>query len=205
MLLGPTSCGKSFFVRQLLLPQNELIVESPESIMYCYGQYQPLFDTIKSEIDNIQFVHGIPDNIEDYLTLPKRKLVILDDVMQQVANDSRVTKLFVQGSHHMNLSVVLVLQNLFYQGPQMRTISLNSHYMVLFKNSRDRQQVHTLSRQLYPHQPKALLEAFNDATKEPYKYLILNMRPDTPDQCRMLTNILPEQHPVRVYIPSKSI
>ena len=33
-----------------------------------------------------------------------------------------------------NLSVILLLQNLFYNGKEIWNISLNTHYIVLFKN-----------------------------------------------------------------------
>ena len=32
----------------------------------------------------------------------------------------------------------------------MRNISLNIHYIILFKNPRDSQQISTLARQMYP-------------------------------------------------------
>ncbi len=92
---------------------------------------------------------------------------------------------------------------MFYQGPEMRTISLNTHYMVVFKNPRDRQQVLHLSRQMYPHTPKVLEQAFIDATKRPYGYLLLNLKPETPESCRLLTNIFRDQAPPIVYVPNR--
>jgi hypothetical protein len=45
--------------------------------------------------------------------------------------------LFTKKSHHRNISVMYIEQNLFHKGKNHRTISLNAHYMVLFKNPRD--------------------------------------------------------------------
>ena len=42
------------------------------------------------------------------------------------------------GSHHRNLSVIYTVQNLFHQGKGNRSKSLNSHYLVLYKNPRDK-------------------------------------------------------------------
>ena len=58
--------------------------------------------------------------------------------------------LFTKGSHHRNLSVIYIVQNLFHQGKGNRSISLNSHYLVLFKNPRDKLQILTLAKQMYP-------------------------------------------------------
>jgi UDP-N-acetyl-D-mannosaminuronic acid transferase (WecB/TagA/CpsF family) len=43
-----------------------------------------------------------------------------------------------------------IVQNLFHRGKHHRTISLNAHYMVLFKNQRDVSQIMALAHQMYP-------------------------------------------------------
>ena len=73
----------------------------------------------------------------------------------------------------------------------MRTVSLNSHYIILFKNPRDRLQISTLARQMYPGQSQFLIEAFQDATKEAYGYLVIDLKPTTADKLRIRTGILP--------------
>ena len=50
-------------------------------------------------------------------------------------------KPFSRGSHHRNLSVIYIVLNLFYQEKDSRSISLNSHYLILFKNPRDKLQI----------------------------------------------------------------
>jgi hypothetical protein len=56
-------------------------------------------------------------------------LIILDDLMDET--DQRVTSLFTKKSHHRNISVMYIVQNLFHRGKHHRTISLNAHYMVV--------------------------------------------------------------------------
>ena len=55
--------------------------------------------------------------------------------------DDRVTKLFTKECHHRNISVMFIVQNLFGKKKEQRTISLNSHYLVVFKNPRDASQM----------------------------------------------------------------
>jgi len=62
----------------------------------------------------------------------------------------RVTQIFTKTSHHMEVSVLYLTQNIFYGEKQNRTIGLNAHYLVLFKNPRDATQVSHLARQMYP-------------------------------------------------------
>ena len=56
--------------------------------------------------------------------------------MIEAGKDNRIVNLFAKGSHHQNLSVIYIVQNLFHQGKGNRSISLNSHYL-LFGNIRD--------------------------------------------------------------------
>jgi len=124
-------------------------------------------------------------------------LLIIDDLMHET--DETVAKLFTRGSHHKNVSVVYLAQNLFPKNKFARTISLNAHYMFLFKNPRDATQFATLARQMYPHKSQFAVEAYKDATREPYSYLLVDLRPEQDDDLRLRTNIFPgETHYVYV-------
>jgi Ni2+-binding GTPase involved in maturation of urease and hydrogenase len=72
----------------------------------------------------------------------------LDDQMSETSRDKRIMNLFTKGSHHRNLSVIFLLQNLFYQRKITRTMSLNTQYLVLFKNPRGKLQILTLGKQI---------------------------------------------------------
>ena len=58
---------------------------------------------------------------------------MFDDQIIDASKDKRIVNLFTRGSHHRNLSVIIA-QNLFHQGKGSRNISLNSYYLVSFKN-----------------------------------------------------------------------
>jgi len=53
-------------------------------------------------------------------------LVILDDLLTDVYS-KQLCELFTLGSHHRNISLILITQNLFHQGRFCRNISLNGH------------------------------------------------------------------------------
>ena len=63
--------------------------------------------------------------------------MILDVLLNDVYS-KQVCDLFTKGSHQRNISVILLTQNLFHQGRYCRDISLNSKYLVLLKNVRDK-------------------------------------------------------------------
>lgn len=140
---------------------------------------------------NHQVYRGRPQSFEDLIDTSKRNLIILDDLMSETANDKKISNLFTKGSHHKKLSVILVSQNLFHQGKESRTISLNAHYLILFKNPRDASQIAYLARQMFPEKPKYLQEAYKDATSKPYGYLFIDLKSNTPDNFRLRTQIFP--------------
>ena len=99
--------------------------------------------------------------------------------------DDTVANLFTKISHHRAVSVIYITQNVFHKGKQSRTISLNAHYMTLFKSPRDAGQIGVLGRQLYPENSKFLVAAFKDATSTSHSYLLLDLRPETQEGFRV--------------------
>ena len=124
-ICGHSQCGKSYLVRSMLNNLDELFYPVPSRTVYCYGEYQPLFDDMLQTIPNISFVQGIPEDLYDMMC--PNSLVVIDDLMSQCSKDERMSNMFTKGSHHKGVSVMYLTQNLFPPGKQSRTISLNSH------------------------------------------------------------------------------
>ena len=114
----------------------------------------------------IEFNQGIPKDIDesDYLDVSQRNLIVLDDLMAQSGKDKRIADLFTKGSHHRNLSVIYIVQNVFHQGKETRNISLNAHYIVLFKYNINRPQISILARQVNPGRVQEFMKNYEKAT-----------------------------------------
>jgi hypothetical protein len=124
----------------------------PDRIFWCYGEYQPLYETIRGA----EFRAGLPNL--DTLGPEQRNLIIIDDLPDET--DQRVASLFTKKSPHRNISVMYIVHNLFHEGKYHRTISLNAHYMVLFKNPRDISQIYSIAQQMLPRNSTYMLQAF---------------------------------------------
>lgn len=172
-----------------------------ERIILYYSEWQSAYRELG---DDIEFREGLPQN-SDYSGDPRPKLIIIDDLMRQSSASSAICDLFTKNSHHNNLSVIYITQNLFHQDRGQRDVSLNSHYIVIFRNVRDRGQIQHLARQVYPEDPRFLQEAYWDATSQPYGYLLLDLKQSTPDNCRFRTCIFPEDEFQYVYTGKKQI
>ena len=124
--------------------------EPVNKILYCYGIYQDTFDSMKREVEGIEFPEGVPSRAEiEHFVDGMHNLVILDDPSEGLVKDPGMERLFIQGAHHSNLSVFFVSHNCFRQGKCARMITLNTHYTVLFRNIRNGQQISALGKKCF--------------------------------------------------------
>ena len=142
-------------------------------------------------VPHITFVEEVPNDLESMIDPSIRNLVVINDLMQEMSHDQRITNLFTKGCLHRNLSVIFILLNIFHRGKQLRDMRLNCHYLVLFKSPRDSSQVNHLAKQMFPGHVKYMQESFQDATKRFYGCLLCDLKPETPTDLRLRTNIFP--------------
>ena len=114
IVAGPTGLGKAQLLSSLIANRDHVCHPVPKEIIYCYGIWQQDFEDIKEQIPKDG---GNP-------------WVVIDDLMDEV--NGQTDELYTKHSHHLNISVFFVVQNLFKK--QLRTMSLNTHYLFLFKN-----------------------------------------------------------------------
>ena len=199
VLAGPTGSGKTEFIKQFLQHIHDLVNPNIQEIIFCYGEWQESYQTMKSFPLNLTFVEGLPDS--DSLQPGVRKLIIIDDLMAET--DERVTRLFTKGSHHKNISVIHIVQNLFSKNKEQRCINLNSHYMILFKNPRDSSSIVNLAKQMYPNNVQVMQDAYKAATSQPFSYLLVDLKQNTPEQFRLRGDIFQIRRGQTVYVPMK--
>ncbi len=113
------------------------------------------------------------------------------------AYNKNVCELFTKGSHHRNISVILLIQNVYHQGKFCRDISLNCKYLVLFKNPRDMSQIFMLGRQIFPESPKEFEKVYKEATSVPYGYLFLDLTQECNDLFRFRSDIFNKEFVTR--------
>ena len=117
-----------------------------------------------------------------YFKKNNRNLIILDDLINEASKSLKITQPFTR-SRHDNLFVIYLTQNLFHKN--QRALSLNSDYMVIFKNPRDNSEFSTIARQRRPDKVKFFMWACKDTTSFPHTYLMLDLKPDTEKRFRV--------------------
>ena len=194
IVAGPTGCGKTSLVTDIILQDG--IYPRPKQVFWLYSIDQPLY---KKANKRILYEQGLPDDLEERIDGKQPILVVLDDLMTVVHSNERLTNMFTVGSHHKNLSVIFITHNLFHKGKEIRNISLNTHYIILFKNPRDRRQIQSLAQQVQPGNTRFVVQAFEDATHDAHGYLLFDLKQTTAERLRLRTNILPSDVTI-VYI-----
>ena len=216
LITGATNCGKTVMTSQIIKKQNEIFSVKPKIILYYYTQYQPLFSELEQTVDNLHFRHGIPTE-SDINSLTQGKpletsnstnteesgthnnmvnstqdhyLIIMDDMMTEVGSSKFCLDLFIKISHHLNISLIFITQNLFSRGKFSRTILLNITYTILYKNPRDFLQIKEFGRRL--GQQDILTQAYEDATKNMFGYLLIDLSPKSNELYKYRTDIFHE-------------
>ena len=185
LIAGPRRSGKTEFTKKLIEQSEKMIDVEIDKCIWYYANEQ---NTLVNELSHkVEFRKNLPEHsLEQEFFGRENVLVIIDDLMEESNKRDDVKSLFTRG-RHLSVSVIFLSQNLFHRGKGNRDISLNSDYMVLFKNPRDVTIVQSLARQM--DSGKFIKWAYNDATREPFSFLLIDMRADTDERLRFRARI----------------
>jgi hypothetical protein len=157
--------------------------------------------TAEGKLPKVEFLRDETNysDLIDGFDPSETNLLVLDDQMNEGKSNARqFDNIFTKGSHHRNITVVLLIQNLFEKG--FRTISINAHYIFVFKNARDQRQVQVLGSQMFPGNSDFVRDAYADATEQPFTYLLFDVHPESAKELRVLSNVTAKS--AVVYVPA---
>lgn len=188
---GPSQCGKSTFTCNLLKNLNRMVNIKINTVEWYNTEKAALPKDVHNNNNfKLRLFDVIPDEFTNCEGQPL--LIILDDMMNDIKAASKICDLFTRGSHHRNISVILIMQNIFHQSRYSRDISLNAKYIVIFKNPRDKSQFNHLARQIYPENPKSLQSIYKDITQSGHAYLLIDLSQGVNENFRFRTDIFNE-------------
>lgn len=202
---GASKTGKTTFVYNLLTVKQSIFTKIPNKVLLFYKYPQEIYKQMLN-LNLIDELISIDDGftyesvIEKVAPYKNRNgsVVIIDDAMTDITSDFE--QIFTNLSHHQNCSIIFLTQNLFYKDKTYRTMSLNTHYFIIMKNARDKQQISVLAKQFCPGNSTYVIKAYEDATKYPYSYLVLDFTPDSPSSLRLRSRIFPHEFPYTIYL-----
>ena len=190
LIFGPTLSGKSTFVSKLLDNQEQVFNLRFHRIIYCSDGSR-----LKTETNNdsVETYENFDKELFESFNPKQNNCLIIDDFMHRAANDIEISELFTKRSHHQNVTIILLLQNIFPKSKYMTDIKRNASYIVLMSNPIDEKSIKLLSNHLDPSNPLFIYNCFIDATKnKPFSYLFIDLHPEQNSEIRIRTNVIPD-------------
>lgn len=207
MVAGPTGSGKTWWVTQLLtnyqkvttFKPNDRHEPRPTNVLWCYGQWQKLY-TVPIPNVSVQYYKGLMNpsstSVHSLAQGPPPDVIVIDDLMAETVSDPKLASLFTRQSHHENIAVIFIVQNLYAQGKRMRDIATNTQYLVLMKTKRDLRQIVDLGNALMYGDAKSFKWMYLKATNSlPFSYLFCHLHSECKyDELRFSTFMFPHEY-----------
>ena len=157
--------------------------------------------------DSVSLRSTGPRQLTQWFGRTRGGVLVLDDLMEEGGQDKRVLDLFTKDSHHRNITVLYLTQDLFPPGKFSKTINRNAHYIVAFKNPRDQTGIRTILLQAFPDRWRQVLRLFKRVTSRPFGYLMLDVHPASDDRYRLWSHLTPREgkaqvHTLRADVPA---
>ena len=199
-LAGPSRCGKTFFVADLLQNLGTISKDPPTVIIYVYKTWQWKFDEMKHLVHVfLEDDENVVENIKMYAT-GQSILVVFDDMINSKSLNT-LAPLFTVDGRHMNMSLVFLTQRMFVNDEYFRQISQNSDYFIIFKNPRNSSEIRTLAQQITPGSLH-LIKIYIEATKDPFSYLFINLTQECEPKVKYLSQIFTKDNSVKAFVES---
>ena len=191
LIFGPSFSGKSTLVSKILRYEKDVFDVPFDRIIYCSGGSELDFAEINTPIELYNdFEKGLIDSLDNN----QNNCLIIDDFMHRAANDIMVSELFSKRSHHLNTTVIFLLQNIFPKSKYITEIKRNATYIMLMCRPSDVKSVKQLSQQYDPQAPNFIYSAYLDATKhKPFSYLLIDMHQQQRNEVRVRNNVVPDE------------
>ena len=180
-LSGPSRCGKTFFVADLL--QNLPTISKDPALVHVFIEYD----------------ENVVEKVKWYKTR-QSILVVFDDMINSKSLNT-LAPLFTVDGRHMNMSLVFLTQRMFVNDEYFRQISQNCDYFIVFKNPRNSSEIRTLAQQITPGS-LYLIKIYIEATKEPFSYLFINLTQECESEVKYLSQIFTKDHSVKAFVES---
>ena len=203
-----SGCGKTRFLSLLLSQKLRfsnnfdkiwLFVESKQDA------HQRIIDAFGS--DKVTLVYGL--NME-LLSDPKKlcqgkgfTAVILDDLQLEIEGQKRIVEYFTKFRSNYQISIFVLVQNLFSTSRELRLMLRNAQYFTVCKDLRLLSSLKTYAAQLLGDKKLAaqLVAAFKSSFND-YKYLIIDQRPSVDLRHFLFSGILDGEEEIYYTLPS---
>ena len=181
VIVAPSGSGKSNFVLNLLEKFSKGKGTFNSIHLICRSKCEPLYeyleDRTKKKVKILEGVESIPD-INSF-DKDLQHLVIFDDLVLE-KNQQKITEFYIRG-RKKGISICYLSQS-FYKVP--KTIRSNCNYFVILKLSGKRDLNLIMSEFELGIDKDELMEIYEDATREKFNVLLIDVEADKQERFR---------------------
>lgn len=200
VIAGPSCSGKSTLIRDMILNRSRSFKEEPKKIIYFCKHKHSVSQKIKHLVE-IRTNFPVED---DFQNSSKQCIwMILDDMQEEAVKSSLISDAF-RHARHENISIILVLHNLFSQRKESREISLNMNGVFIMRSVRDLTQIKVLSSQLTPHMPDKLSKIYFNYITTPYSYIFVDLEISQSELFRYRSRVF-DSIAVEIFVDQKQL
>jgi len=110
--------------------------------------------------------------------------------MAEGGEDKALLDLFTKHSHHQNITVFYLCQDMLPPGKYAKSISRNAHFIVAFKNPNYQLGMKNLLLQAFSTCWQDMMDAYQKVTERPIGYTVLDLHPASDDRKRVFSNLM---------------
>ena len=210
LIAGPSQSGKTSLVYSMLREKKRLFVPAPTKVLLIYKEDQNLYRRMKRH-NLIHAKKSFLPKLEELkaIALAEKKkggslMVIFDDQLLETTKRMDLLEAWSVSCHHLKMTLIFLAQQVFFDSPLYRSLSLNSQYFLLMKNPRDLRSIMILASRMFPHHSKFMVQAYKTATRKGYGYLLVDFQQSTPEHIRLRSNMLTAERPMVTYFENNS-
>ena len=206
LVAASSNSGKTKLIRDLVV-NNKLTMDKPIDELIWLHHKNAKDDELIRDISSsmnvpVRFIEGYPEGEISNSTLFKTdglKCLVIDDIVHNAIRSASFTELFTIISHHENMIVIAILQNLYAYTPaqrqQINNVIRNCSYLVLFPERRSLASCRQLANAYFSGEQYRLLEPFKSVMKdkEEYQYLVIDFLCQNEDMQVRLNGLRPKE------------
>ena len=101
-LLSQVGASRHFLINAFC---HDKLSHKPDRVLLVYGEDQPAYRKLEQKYTHLELMKGpLPRSLYEKFNAEENNLLILEEQMLAASNSTELGRLFVQGSHHKNLS-----------------------------------------------------------------------------------------------------
>ena len=218
LVAGLSQPGKSTFVHNLLLRQNDIIDIHFDYVMIVLGteankneilsslkdelrpgvmeiiELKKLYET--TELMKKNFSSEFEHFVKNKANREKKGCVTFDDLISELSECGLLLDLFSKYSSHYDLTTIHITQKVFFKvggkhSSDHVTICQNMHVLVLFKNPLDNTVIHTITQRISRGKKYAELVDMLHHVLDHHRYIVIMGDFKTSPKLKYCTNIFP--------------